>query len=225
MSPPEADAAALAPAEQRHEPRWPASLAIVAALVLYVTLPDKFVLGPRYLIPGLEGALVVALTVTAPHRRWDESAARRIAAVVLIVIVNVANVTSLGFLVHELLNGGKPTGNQLIFSAVQIWLTNVIVFSLWYWEVDRGGPGRRARRDESRPDFLYPQMVNPEVADRDWSPSYLDYLYLSFTNATAFSPTDTMPLSPMAKVLMLVESLASFVTVAVVAARAVNILT
>ena len=181
-------------------------------------------LGPRYLIPGLEGALVAALTVTAPHRRWDESAGRRIAAVVLIVIVNVANVTSLGFLVHELLSGGKATGNELIFSAVQIWLTNIIVFSLWFWETDRGGPGCRALRDETPPDFLFPQSITPEIAPRDWSPSYLDYLYVAFTNATAFSPTDTMPLTATAKVLMLVESLASFVTVAVVAARAVNIL-
>jgi len=121
--------------------------------------------------------------------------------------------------------GVKVDGHELIVSSIQIWLTNVIVFGLWYWEVDRGGPRVRCRPDHEEPDFLFPQMVTPDAARPRWTPTFLDYLYVSFTNATAFSPTDTMPLTVIAKMLMAVESVVSLVTVAVVAARAVNILT
>jgi uncharacterized membrane protein len=105
-----------------------------------------------------------------------------------------------------------------------IWLTNVIIFGLWYWELDRGGPGARCAPVHREPDFLFPQMVNPGTAPKGWTPNFLDYLYVSFTNASAFSPTDTMPLTEMSKILMLVQSLASLLIVALVAARAVNIL-
>ena len=109
-------------------------------------------------------------------------------------------------------------------TAIQIWLTNVIVFGLWYWELDRGGPGARCRENHREPDFLFPQMSTPAAAPPSWAPRFLDYLYVAFTNATAFSPTDTLPLTAWAKVLMAIQSLASLLTVALVAARAVNIL-
>ncbi|MBV9547646.1 MAG: hypothetical protein JOY61_25010, partial [Chloroflexi bacterium] len=109
-------------------------------------------------------------------------------------------------------------------SAMQIWLTNVIVFGLWYWELDRGGPSARVRADHREPDFLFPQMITPAVAPADWYPRFWDYLYVAFTNATAFSPTDTMPLTVVAKSLMTIQSIVSLLTVALVAARAVNIL-
>ena len=116
----------------------------------------------------------------------------------------------------------RPT--ELIFAAMQIWMTNVIVFGLWYWELDRGGPSARCRTSHREPDFLFPQMSTPAAAPPDWAPMFVDYLYVAFTNATAFSPTDTLPLTTWAKVLMAVQALASLLTVALVAGRAVNIL-
>ena len=201
-------------------------MAVLLAILLYATLPDKFTLGPPWLFPVLEGAILVPLTVTAPHRHAEESGRRRAASIVLIGLVNVANMASLGLLVHTIIRGGKLSGHELIFSAAQIWLTNVLLFGLWYWELDRGGPGQRAHAANPRPpDFLFPQMVNPEATGGvGWRPNMVDYVYVSFTNALAFSPTDTMPLTRWAKTLMLVQSLAALITVAIVAARAVNII-
>ena len=105
-----------------------------------------------------------------------------------------------------------------------IWITNVLVFGLWYWELDRGGPVARLEAHRRQPDFLFPQMTAPDATTPDWTPTFLDYLYTSFTNATAFSPTDTMPLTAWAKLLMMVQSLASLLTVSLVISRAVNIL-
>ena len=206
------------------EPRWPASLAVTAALLLYVTLPGELTVGPAWVIPALEGALLVPLTLRAPYRHREEARLIRLASLVLIALVNLANVASLGLLVHVVLSGVVVSGRQLIFSGIQIWLTLILVFALWYWEVDRGGPTIRGHADQRDPDFLFPQMATPELRQADWRPGFVDYLYLSFTNATAFSPTDTMPLSLRAKLLMLVEALASITTVVMVAGRAVNIL-
>jgi uncharacterized membrane protein len=205
------------------EPRWPASVAALAALLLYLTLPERLTIGPGWLIPAGEAVLLLFLTVTFPNREREESVGRLL-SIAVIAVINAANVVSLGLLVHALLVGTKADGRSLILAAVQIWLTNVLVFALWYWELDRGGPGERTHPQHREPDFLFPQMVTPEAARPRWSPTFLDYLYVAFTNATAFSPTDTMPLTPMAKVLMGVQSAASLLTIAVVAARAVNIL-
>ncbi len=208
----------------QREPRWPAAVAVIIALVLYVTLPDKLTFGPKWLLPGLEAALLLPLMVTSPDRDDEEARWQRISALAVIAIINLANVVSLVFLVHELLRGKASNGHQLIFFSVQIWVTNVIVFALWYWELDRGGPGKRCRQMHREPDFLFPQMSTPGAAPENWYPSFIDYTYVSFTNATAFSPTDTMPLTEWAKILMMIQSLASLITVALVAARAVNIL-
>jgi uncharacterized membrane protein len=209
------------------EPRWPASLALLGAIVLYLTLPSRLVHEPRWLLPLLECALLIPLSLRAPNRSPDETRAARIGSIMLVAVVNVANLVSLGELVHLLLHppaSGSTGGRELVLAAVQIWLTNVVIFGLWYWELDRGGPGSRAHPVQDLPDFLFPQMATPQIARAGWRPVFLDYLYVSFTNATAFSPTDTMPLTPAAKVLMAVQSLASLITVALVAARAVNIL-
>jgi hypothetical protein len=212
-------------AAPRTESRWPASLAVVAALALYVTLPEHFVLGPRWLVPGLELALLVPLSIFAPRLTHDEPPWRRIAALALIAIINAANVASLVFLVTFLIRSGtKATGLQLLVSSTEIWLTNIVVFALWYWELDRGGPRHRLVASTRSADFLFPQMVTPACATSGWMPHFVDYFYVAFTNATAFSPTDTMPLTPAAKMLMAIQSLASLLTVALVAARAVNIL-
>jgi hypothetical protein len=216
----EADADAVS----RREPRWPASLALLAALVLYLTLPARLTIGPGWIIPALEAALLIALTVTAPYRRPEEVRLVRLASLLLIGLINLANVTSLALLVHVVLSGEPASGRQLVFSGLQIWLTLVLVFALWYWEIDRGGPALRGHDKEREPDFLFPQTATPELKQPNWMPRFIDYLYVAFTNATAFSPTDTMPLTPLAKALMLVESAAAIITIVMVAGRAVNIL-
>ncbi len=210
----------------RREPLWPARLTVLATLLLYVTLPEKLTLGvaPKWGVPLVELALLLVLFVGTPQPRRQGAPWTRLAAILLTGVISAANVLSLALLVNALLQGNKATGRELLFSAVEIWLTNVLVFALWYWELDRGGPDDRRGRAAREPDFLFPQMTTPRWAAVGWAPVFIDYLYVSFTNATAFSPTDTMPLTPGAKTLMTVQSLASLLTVALVAARAVNIL-
>jgi uncharacterized membrane protein len=209
----------------KSEPRWPASLAIVVCALLNFVLPGKFTMGPVWLVPAMEAAILLPLSIAAPRRVAHESKWSQIAAVALIALANLANVVSLVLLVRELVfNGKNITGPELLYSSVAIWLTNVIVFALWYWELDRGGPDDRLRSEHGAPDFLFPQMSTPGCTAGNWTPGFIDYVYVAFTNATAFSPTDTMPLSPWAKILMLLQALASLITIAIVAARAVNIL-
>jgi hypothetical protein len=217
-------AAAAWGAASAGEPRWPAAIAVVIAIALYVTLPNKLTYGPKWLLPGLECALLIPLLVNSPRRHPEESMWTRILSLGLIAIITLFNIVSLILLINFLINGTQQSGRDLVFFSMQIWFTNVLAFGLWYWEFDRGGPGRRCHVLHRKPDFLFPQMANPDAAPKDWCPSFIDYMYVSFTNATAFSPTDTMPLTQWAKLLMAVQSLASLLTVALVAARAVNIL-
>jgi uncharacterized membrane protein len=207
------------------EPRWPALLAVLAAIALQLVLPENVIrgLGNRVLIPSFEGVLLIVLLIANPGRISTEQSRLRAVGLVLIALTTVVNVVSLTELIHALLYNAKTAGRPLVYASVPIWLTNVIVFGLWYWELDRGGPAARQVAKHRRPDFLFPQMSTPGSAP-EWAPSFLDYIYTSFTNATAFSPTDTMPLTAWAKLLMMVQSLASLLTVAVVISRAVNIL-
>jgi uncharacterized membrane protein len=210
------------------EPRWHASLAVVATVLLSLSLPESLTLGPFWLVPGLTILLLIPLTFAVPHRYMDEPHWQRVVTIILIAMINLANIVSLVQLIYLLLHGTKAEGGALIIESIKIWLTNVLIFALWYWELDRGGPGERLRSPDQQqdPDFLFPQLQMKDVdgAPLNWRPMFLDYVYLAFTNATAFSPTDTLPLTPWAKMLMLVQSLASLLTVAIVAARAVNIL-
>ncbi len=207
------------------EPRWPELLAVLSAIALQLVLPDTLVqgLGNRALIPSLEGGLLLVLLIANPGRISAEESRLRMVGVALIALITVANMVSLVELIHALLYGSRAGGRPLVYASVPIWLTNVIVFGLWFWELDRGGPAKRQQPAHRRPDFLFPQMSTPGSAP-GWAPEFLDYLYTSFTNATAFSPTDTMPLTAWAKLLMMLQSLASLVTVAVVVSRAVNIM-
>ncbi len=210
--------------ETTGEQRVPVSLAILLAIGLQVGLPDRFAFQPRYLLPSLEIALLAALVVANPTRFSRGSRGLRLMSLLMIAVMNVANGASIVLLVRLILRGAKITGAELLGSGLAIWATNVIVFALWYWELDRGGPYARRLGRVNRIDFLFPQMSDTRLGGENWEPTFPDYLYVSFTNATAFSPTDTMPLTRWTKMLMLAQSAVSLVTVALVAARAVNIL-
>ena len=211
------------------EPRWPSVLAVLVALGLYITLPQEMVghageaAGLRFAIPALELALLAPLALGAPHRHAAESAIRRRAAIVLTAVLSAANLLALGLLVTRL-SEGVVSGRPLLLAAAEIWVTNAIVFALWYWELDGGGPPVRLANPAGRRDFAFVQMLSPELAEPGWHPRFVDYLYLSFTNASAFSPSDTLPLTRWAKLLMLLQSWVSIVTVVLVAARAVGML-
>jgi uncharacterized membrane protein len=206
------------------EAAWPAQLTVLAAIGIQVSLPDRLTVGPFWLLPALEGVLLVALLLSTPRQLEYEHPRRRRVALLLIAVVSAANVYSLYELTHLLLHRNVSNGRGLIGSGVLIWLTNFLIFSLWYWELDRGGPGKRASGDDLAPDLLFPQMNDDAIQPKGWRPRFLDYLYVSLTNATAFSPTDTMPLSQAAKAVMGLQSLVSLVTIGLIISRAVNIL-
>jgi uncharacterized membrane protein len=222
--------AAPAPAPRRYppparvEPAWPAQVTVLAAIGLQLTLPDRLTAGPGWLPPALEGLLFVGLMLATPRELEREHAARRRIAVALIAFVSAANIYSLIALSKHLLHHHVTDGRGLIISGILIWLTNFMIFALWYWEIDRGGPGRRAAGHDAPPDFLFPQMTDDAIEPRDWRPGFVDYAYVSLTNATAFSPTDTMPLTQTVKAIMGIQSLVSLVTLGLIVSRAVNIL-
>ena len=224
----------------RHYTRdtWLARAAVTAIIALQTLVINDLSLGPRWLAPGLELALLVPLSIASvwtqtrarlagSHHGWHlwerQRRVLRGFARVLTALVSLMNLAALVALVRLLLKGHQATGHTLLVDALNIWGTNVIIFALWYWEIDRGGPAARCTRHEAAPDFLFPQMTTERLAP-GWRPGFIDYLFVSFTNATAFSPTDTLPLTPSAKLLMMLEATISLLTVALVAARAVNIL-
>ncbi|MER6052530.1 hypothetical protein ABT168_34690 [Streptomyces sp. NPDC001793] len=209
----------------RGEPRWPSTLAVLVAAALQGLLPGRLTIRPEWLLPVLETALLLVLVVADPFRIERVSRLYRWAGLALIAMISAANGWSAVHLVIGLVHGteGEEAG-PLLATGGGIWATNVIVFALWYWEWDRGGPVARVHAVRRYPDFLFPQMATPELAPEHWEPQFVDYLYLSFTNATAFSPTDVMPLTRWAKLLMLLQSAVSLLTVVLVVARAVNIL-
>ncbi|HEX5851816.1 MAG TPA: hypothetical protein VFY36_01870 [Solirubrobacteraceae bacterium] len=206
---------------------WPAQATILVAIGLQLLLPPRLTIGPTWLIPALEAALLLGMFMATPRQLEVEHTLRRRAALTLTAFVSAANVFSLVELTHFLLHhsfSNTNGGRELIISGMLIWLTNFLIFGLWYWELDRGGPGKRAAGDDRAPDLLFPQMADDSIQPRDWRPKLVDYLYVSLTNATAFSPTDTMPLTPTAKCIMGVQSIVSLVTLGLVVSRAVNIL-
>jgi hypothetical protein len=217
----------LVPAWARRTPgehRWPAAVAVAATIGLQLLMPAQVVPDTRFVLPALELVLLVGLMVVNPFRVDRESTALRTGSLALTGLVALANGWSVVLLVDDLLTGRPATPAELLGAGGAIWLTNVLAFGLVYWELDRGGPAARAAAARDRPDFLFPQMQAPEIAGRDWEPAFVDYAYLSFTNATAFSPTDVLPLSRWAKLTMAVQAGVSLVVVVLVVARAINAL-
>ena len=207
------------------EHRWPAATAVMVAVATQIRLPQELAPQPRWLPIVVELALFVAVCAANPTRINRESSVLRWLGLTLTMVLSLVTAVSAVLLVYRLVAvHQKLVASHLLLSGGAVWVTNVIVFALWYWETDRGGPAARAMGHREHPDFLFPQMTMPELTGHEWEPVFVDYVYLSFTNSTAFSPTDTMPLARWAKIAMLLQSTISLVTVGLVVARAVNIL-
>jgi len=208
-----------------HDPVWHVQLAMLLMIILQLLLPDRYVIISRYALIAVEVILLAALSFTTPKERIFRSIGRRINVFLLIVLTGLANGYSLVVVAQKLLQTGRVSnGRELILTAINIYLTNIVIFGLWYWEMDGGGPGKRRAASKHERDFLFPQNQDEDEHQPLWQPTFIDYLYVSSTNGMAFSPTDTLPLSRRAKMLMLAQATISLVTVALVAARAVNIL-
>jgi hypothetical protein len=226
--------------ELGESPLWPTA-AVVAAAGLYVTLPGRFILGRsagffgdiRWVVTGLTVVLLAALLLSVPQGRvartlgWHAQhlrVGRRLLSLAMIAVLTAANSASIYLLVHVLVNGGAVVASPLLRAAVHLWCVNVLIFALWFWQLDGGGPVTRLTAEIRGRDFYFPQQTDPRIFGTAWQPTFIDYLYVSYTNSAAFSPTDTMPLSRWAKVLMLVQSAVSLTLGLMVVARAVNIL-
>jgi hypothetical protein len=219
--------------EEEIESRWEAAPAVVVVIAFQILLA---VLSQRqgwklwdfpwwvWLIPVVpEVALLVALAWDRPRRQLEQMGLRREVDLSLLALIGLGNSLLLVAVIASLVRGDEKSGGQLLLKAVVVWGTNSITYGLWFWSLDRGGPARRLQADPPPPDWQFPQMENPELAEPGWQPHLVDYQYVSFTNSIAFSPTDSMPLTRRAKLLMLSEAAVSAVTVLLVAARAVNI--
>lgn len=200
-------------------PRWPAAVALLLIGAIYATISERLKLGPSGLLLGVV-AVVLVLIISARLRGNERLI--RLLALGLVAALTVALVVSVFFLVTLLLNEGKIAAAELLRDAALIWVVNVVTFAVWYWEIDGGGPARRRRDAHASEDFLFPQMDQEGKASSDWSPSFVDYLFLAFNTSTAFSPTDTAVLSRRAKVLTMVQASLSLLVLAVLAARAIN---
>jgi hypothetical protein len=222
---------------KRGEARIPPAAAVLVAIALYAVLPETLVLGPRFLIPGLELVLLIALIATNPLRFTKQTRLSRWVSLLLTALIVGTNLFALGMLVNDLVAAQDTSGTSLLVAAMQVWATNVIAFALLYWELDRGGPVSRTQTHprEKLPlaDFRFTQDETQDTVvevsagsseKADWIPTFVDYLYLSTTNSSAFSPTDTMPLTSRAKILMGIEATAALITSLLVIARAVGAL-
>lgn len=219
--------------EEEIESRWEAAPAVLVviglqALLAVISRNQHWMLWVFpwwvWLLPiPPEVLLLLPLAWARPRRHLEQLGHRRTVSLALLAVVSVANAFLLVAVIASLVRGTEKSGAQLLLKACTVWSTNVIAFGLWYWAFDRGGPARRQQPDLPPPDFQFPQLENPQLAAPSWHPRLFDYLYISFTNSIAFSPTDAMPLSRWAKALMAAESALSSLTLLLVAARAVNI--
>lgn len=206
------------------EHRWPVALVVVLVITLQYLLPPKLALSFQTPICFVEGAILLGVMIVNPKRISEHIFSARVLGVLLIATMTLSNSASAVKLIDAIITKGVTDARGMLASGGSIWLTNVVVFGLWYWELDRGGPGKRAQAVNQFPDFIFPQMSDPRYAPPTWHPNFFDYLYTSFTNASAFSPTDVMPLTRWSKMLMLVQSTTALLMVSLVFARAVNIL-
>jgi uncharacterized membrane protein len=219
--------------EEVVERRWEAAPAVLAVIVLQLALALvsfelhwklwKFPWWVWTMAAVPEAILLVSLAWDSARRFLERIGHRRNVALALLGVISVDNAVALVALIASLVEGKETSGGQLLLKGLTIWGTNVIAYALWFWGIDRGGPIKRGQPNPPPPDFQFPQMENPELAEPGWYPRLFDYIYVSFTNSIAFSPTDSMPLTLRAKMLMLSESAVSAVTILLVAARAVNI--
>jgi len=212
------------------ESRWPVLLALIAAMALQYGIPHQYTVVPRWPLIALEVVLLIVLTLINPVRLTRSTRVGKAATFVLLAAITLDNTASAVILDYRIITGQVSNNAAVLLgSGAALFFTNVIVFGIWYWELDLGGPFARAGVDERHPrriypDFLFPQTDRPALAPEDWEPRFLDYLYVSLTNVIAFSPTDTMPLTRRAKAMMAVQSLVAVSTLALVIARAINVL-
>ncbi len=216
------------------ESRWPAALATLLAVGLYGALPNGLLVGPRYIIPAIELVMLAIVVIENPTRMTKQTRRSRVGALALTYLIMFSNLIALVLLLHRLVSQGSDSGGELLLAALQVWLTNVVVFALAFWELDRGGPVVRhhnARVSLPIADFRFPQDEDRDTiievskgasVNSGWLPHFIDYLYVSLTNSSAFSPTDTMPLSSRAKILMGTESAMALITSVVVIAKGVG---
>jgi uncharacterized membrane protein len=206
---------------RNYEHRFPAAFAIVVGVALYAALPSDLTIGTRFAIPVLELVLLVPVLAFNPHRIKHQTRLSRALSLALVGVIGIANLISLVLLIRALVQGAASDSHKLLLAALQVWITNIIVFGLAYWELDRGGPADfRFSQDE---DADAVSEVAASSSDRvDWAPVLADYLYVSLTNSSAFSPTDTMPLSSRAKLLMGIQASSALVVSLLVIARAVG---
>jgi len=197
------------------EPRWPGFLALMAGACLYAALPARLSVGPAWLLAAIMAVLLVPILVS--HRRRRYTLARTLTFVATIALGSLT-------LLIQGLPGHKDEPAVLLRAAAVLWVTNVLVFALWYWKLDAGGPlGRDRARGPIQSSFLFPQLAK-QPPDRDWAPEFIDYLFLAFNTSTAFSPTDTAVLDRWAKIGSMLQALISLTVLAVLAARAINVL-
>jgi hypothetical protein len=220
------------PDDARHrqlsaDARWPMLGAVVSAMVLTVLLPDHLRLGPSWLVPAVEVCLLVLLIVGDPAELTRRSQVLRPISIALVGLLVLSTLWVTIQLVGDLIQGGPETNSaeDVLEAGGVVWASNCIAFALLFWQLDSGGAAVRAHFPRSYPDFAFVQHINPDLAPEGWRPSFLDYLYLGFTNATAFSPTDVMPLAGWGKLAMMLQSSISLVILGLVVARAVNVFT
>jgi hypothetical protein len=210
----------------RIEPRWPPALAVLVLLVLLSVLPGRIQVFPtwfRFVCAAVVLLPMAAVQLSGAHLRWR--LVERWIILLFFLVAGAGALSGLTILIRSVVRGSADlSGLQLFTSSIAVWVTNVLVFSLLYWEIDRGSPEARANREGVRPDWLFPQAGALEDSPPGWRPTFVDYLFLGFSTATAFSPTDALPLTSRAKLLMMLESSISLATIVVVAARAINVL-
>jgi uncharacterized membrane protein len=197
--------------------------AVLVAIILQSTAPENGRLVPWWIVPAIELLLLAVAMIRDPGRIDRRGPGSQRATIALAAAMTIATVVGIAVLIVDILDTNLiVTANSILGRGAALWVTNVIAFSFWYWIFDRGGPGERAAGSAIAPSFAFPENATPELAPDGWQPRYHDYLYLSFTNATAFSPTDTLPIQAWAKMAMLAESVLSLITAIMVIARAIN---